>query len=183
MAVNISPDMAKHYKSMFRKYKARVRAIEKAGLDLDVVTTSRDRLLMIGINPSQKSLSLEEIAKLSKGSILETFIDNKLTLTASRNKVFKDIGVKVADKYDKLDSDVVSKISNFLTTSSYSVAVSLGILNSDQVVDIFENMEDGLEDIDVANALDETINEFLRDEIKYSKIYQRIMDKLEAMAK
>lgn len=181
MAVNISPAMRKHYMSMFRKYKARVRAIDNAGLDLDIVNTSTARLESIGIDPLQKTLSLEDIAKLSHGTILESFLDNKLSTAKGRAKVIKEISGKVADKYDTLDSGTVSQIANFLTTSSYSVAVSLGILNSDQIADIFEDLDDGLEDIDVQSALDETINEFLRGEVKLKGIYQSIMDKLANM--
>lgn len=176
--LNVSVEMQKHYRSMFRKYKARVRAIEKAGLNLDIVNTTMSELEYLGIEPMQKSLSLDDIVKLSKGSVLDDFLGNKLSTSKGREKVYRVIGGKVTQKYDTLSANDISAFANFLTTSSYAVAVSLGILSSDIVADILDNLEDGVEDIELESATDETINEFLRGEIKQKDIYQTIMDKL-----
>lgn len=175
---NVSSAMQKHYRSMFRKYKARVRAIQNEGLNLDIVNTTMSELEYIGIDPMQKSLSLDDIVKLSKGSVLDDFLSNKLSTAKGRVKVYKTIASKVSQKYDELDAGAISTFSNFLTTSSYAVAVSLGILSSDIVADILDNLDDGVEDIELESAVDETVNEFLRGEIKQKNVYQTIMDKL-----
>ena len=179
MAVNVSPAMAKHYRSMFVKYKARIRAIDKAGLNLDIAVTSQERLLKLGIDPMQKKLSLEDISKLSRGTVLESFLDNRLSTAAGRRKVFKEIGIKTKKGFSDMDAATVSKFTNFITTNSYAVAVSLGILDSYQLADIFENSEDSVEDIDLQFALDETINEYLNQKISISDIYQTILDQLQ----
>lgn len=178
---NISPAMRKHYMSMFRKFKARVRVIDNAGLDLDIVNSTMEKLKMIGIEPMQSSLSLDDIAMLSNGTILETFLENKLSLAKTRKKVLSEISSKIAEKYDDLSSDELSSFANFLTTSSYAVAVSLGIMSSDIIADIYSLMGDSIDDVSLSYVLDGSVNSFLRGEIKNEDIYQDIINNLEKL--
>lgn len=179
---NISAAMGKHYRSMFRKFKARVRAMDKEGLDLDIANTAIVRLEKLGIDPMQKKLSDADINKLSKGTVLETFLENKLSTARGRKKVIKIIASKAATKYKDLDKDMLSDYANFLTTTSYSLAVSLGILDSDIVADIYENMDDSLEDIHVAYAVDEMTKRYLNGDIKKGQVYQTIINVLDELA-
>lgn len=183
MAPKISTDMRKHYLSMFRKFKARVRAIEKTGLDLDIATTAIANLEKLGIDAMKPTLSERDIAMLSKGTVLEKFLENKLSTAAGRKKVLKEISSKLDTKYESMSSSERSQMANFLTTTSYSLALSLGILNSDILADVFENMDSDLSDIEVEYAVDEVTKQYLSGSVKQKDIYQAIMDKLDYLSK
>lgn len=183
MASKLSKDMEKHYRSMFRKFKARIRAIEKEGLDLDIVNTAFARFEKLKIDPMQKKLTERDINILSKGTVLETFLENKLSTAAGRRKVLKTINEKVGERYDDLDKETVSRISNFLTTTSYSIAVSLGLLNSDLVAEIFDEADSDLSDLDVSYAVDEVVKRYLNGQVKQKDFFQSVIDKLDEISK
>ncbi len=174
----MSEDMINTYKSMFRKYKARVRAIEKEGLNLNIVATSMNQLRKLGIDPFQKSLSNDDIWKLSKGTVLESFLDNQLSSAKTRRKVIKIISEKSGKKFSERSPDELSDMANFLTTDVYAVALELGILTSDIINDLYENSEVSFSDTDLEYAVSEVTSKYLQGEIKQSDVYQSIIDTL-----
>lgn len=147
-------------RKLVREARKRISYLNEKGYTTNTMKVLQNALDRLGINRNLSSLSDSDLRKLSNTSLLQQFVDDKMSTKSGIKKTKQAIREKLltSEKYENI-SDVESlKIADIFITDIYHTLLELGYLDSEQVVDLMTDFKD-LDSTTIESKMYETFND------------------------